>query len=199
MSESNNDDWAMTRVNAKRPQEPIQESFDKTTPNFNRSDVEDWDALAQPRKHSPPASDWDKTYIPHQKQSTPKSGDWDLTQANIQIPKNDIVNFNVPNVPQDDWGMTVPHVDKRNFDIDFGSVPPPRSSGIGMPRSGMTEVGFHVPVELNPPAIPLSEVSTQKKATSDVNKWLYFVAGAFTMFVFMMVFLAAVGLIVYFK
>jgi hypothetical protein len=198
MSESNEDDWAMTQLNIRIPKEPSKEGFDKTSPNFDPTEISefvDWHVKPTPQR-ARQSSDFDKTYIPGKEA---KSDDWDLTQANIKIPKNDVVNFNLPNERQDDWGMTTPHIDKGYMDMDFSAVSPPRSDSIAMPRSGMTQVGSPAPKKINQPNIPVAEVSTQKKEAFNVNKWLYFLAGAFTMFVFMMVFLTAIYLIIFFK
>lgn len=205
MSDSNTDDWAMTRVKPSRsnkldePNVPIDDGFDKTTPNFNHSEISefvDWHVKPATAKPQQPSTDFDKTFIPSQK---PANNDWDLTQANIKIPKNDVVNFNVPNERQEEWGMTTPHIDKGFIDMDFSAVAPPRSDSIRMPGNGMTQIGTPVPKKIKLPDTPIPEVSTQKKETSSVNNWLYFVAGAFTMFVFMIIFLTAIYLIFLFK
>jgi hypothetical protein len=199
MSDANKDDWAMTQLNIRRPSESVEENFDKTSPNFDPSEVSefvDWHVKPMPQKPQQPSDDFDKTFITTNKST---NNDWDVTQANIKIPKNEVVNFKVKNERQEEWGMTTPHIDKGYIDMDFSAVAPPRSDSIAMPGSGMTQVGSPVEKKIKLPNFPVAEVSTQKKEISSVNKWLYFMAGAFTMFAFMVVFLAAVYLIIFFK
>jgi hypothetical protein len=166
-----NDDWAMTRVNSSKNDDAKYDAFDKT-----------------PSSYSPPQNDdWGKTQInPHKPQANASNNDWDKTQANIAIPQNIIPKSN-----DNDWGMT-----QANIAI------PPQNTPVNLDN---TMYGFS-PQNESPRAksqVYTPEIIPQKTepvaSTNDATKWIYFLAGAFSMFVFMVIFLAIIYLLFLFK
>jgi hypothetical protein len=173
-----NDDWAMTRINSSKNDDERYDGFDKTPSSF-----------------SPPQNDdWGKTQInPQKPQANIGNNDWDKTQANIAIPQNIIPKSNASN-QGDDWGMT-----QANIQI------PQQTSQNSPVNLDNTMYGF------TPPAVSpkvqnqtyTPEVTPQKIAesasTNDATKWTYFLAGAFSMFVFMLIFLGIIYLLFLFN
>jgi hypothetical protein len=191
MSESNNDDWAMTRANFPRPKD---DDFSAEEDVFARNAPPKKDDWAMTRNISakeseydafdktPPSqnNDWDKT------QANVNISDWEKTQANIAIPPKPALKSN-----NDDWGMT-----QANINI------PQQNSPVNLDN---TMYGFSVE-NVSPKAKSQTytpEIIPQKAepvaSTNDATKWIYFLAGAFSMFVFMVIFLAIIYLLFLFK
>lgn len=202
MSDSNKDDWEMTRANFQLPKEdefspeedvfarnappkkndwtmtrnePKYDAYDKTTPNFSLPQNNEWNV-------------------------TPKSqanNDWDKTQANIHIPSN-----NAPKPNNDDWGMTQANIQIpppnaiQNFDQTMYGFSPQN------PEFEKTKANFNISPAAKGQTF-LSEATPQKAeqtaSTNDATKWIYFLAGAFSMFVFMVIFLGVIYLLFLFK
>ncbi len=181
------DDWAMTRVNSAKNDDPKYDAFDQTSPNFSRPQNNDWNVSPKPR------NDWEKT----QTNTNTSPNDWDKTQANIVIPPNIIPKSN-----NDDWGMTQPNIQipqqnsPVNLDATMYGFSPQKA------EFGNTETNFNVsPKEQS--QTYTSEVIPQKfeqtASTNDATKWIYFLIGAFSMFVFMVFFLGVIYLLFLFK
>jgi hypothetical protein len=203
-----NDDWAMTRVKSGINNDPKYDAFDQTPTNLSRPQNNNW-GTNQVNPPNPQSNDWGVTQVnPPKSQAT---GDWDKTQGNINISPNDWdktqVNIAVPpsSIPKssnDDWGMT-----QANIAV------PPRSSPVNLDNTmygfspqktefGNTETNFNVSPKAKsqtytPEIIP--QKVEQTASTNDAMKWIYFLAGAFSMFVFMVFFLGVIYLLFLFK
>jgi hypothetical protein len=190
------DDWAMTRVKSAKNNEPKYDAFDKTSPNFSRPQNNDFNVPPKPQTNN----DWDKT----QANINIPSNDWDKTQANIAIPPNIVPKSS--NINQgEDWGMTqaniqipqqTPQKSPVNLDNTMYGFSPQKSD------FGNTETNFNVSPKAKsqtytPEVIP--QKVEQTASTNDATKWIYFLAGAFSMFVFMVIFLGIIYLLFLFK
>ncbi len=181
------DDWAMTRVKSAKNNEPKYDAFDQTQTNFSRPQNNDWSTPEKPKAND----DWGVTQINPSKQKA--NTDWDKTQANIAIPPSSIPKSN-----NDEWGMT-----QANIHI------PPQNSPVNLDN---TMYGFSPQKSIEPSfdASPRAKSQTytpevlpqkveQTTSTNDATRWIYFLAGAFTMFVFMAIFLGIIYLLFSFK
>jgi hypothetical protein len=174
------DDWAMTRVkSAKNNTEPKYDAFDQTPSNFSR----------------PQNNDWGTTQVNPPKPQA--NNDWDKTQANIVIPPNSI-----PKSSNDDWGMTQSNIQvpQQNSPINLDNT----MYGFSPAKAdfGNTETNFNVsPRTKSQSYTPefLPQKTEQSTSTNDAAKWIYFLAGAFSMFVFMVMFLGLIYLLFLFK
>jgi hypothetical protein len=197
MGDSNKDDWAMTRANFPRPKDddfsPEDDAFARNAPpkkddwamtrvKSAKNDEPKYDSFdkTSPNFSRPQNNEWS---VPPKQQT---NDDWDKTQANIAIPPNSI-----PKSSNDDWGMT-----QANINI------PRQNSPVNLDN---TMYGFSVE-DVSPKAKSQTytpEVIPQKiqetASTNDATKWIYFLAGAFSMFVFMVIFLGIIYLLFLFK
>jgi hypothetical protein len=187
------DDWAMTRVNSAKNNESKYDAFDQTPSNFSRPQSNDWGATQVNPPKPQAGNDWDKT----QANIHTPSNDWDKTQANIVIPPNSI-----PKSGNDDWGMTQAniHIPPQNSPVNLDNT----MYGFSPGKSdfGNTETNFDVSPRTKsqtytPEVIP--QKTEQTASTNDATKWIYFLAGAFSMFVFMVIFLGVIYLLFLFK
>ncbi len=175
------DDWAMTRVKSAKNNEPKYDAFDKTSPNFSRPQNNDFNVPPKPQTNN----DWDKTQV----NINIPSNDWDKTQANIAIPPNI-----VPKSGNDDWGMTqaniqTPQLTPQNSPVNLDATMYGFSPQTESPRAKSKTY--------TPEVIP--QKTEQTASTNDATKWIYFLAGAFSMFVFMVIFLGVIYLLFLFK
>jgi hypothetical protein len=184
----------MTRVNSAKNNDPKYDVFDQTPTNFSRPQSNDW-GMTQINPSKPQSNDWGMTQVNPPKQQS--NTDWDKTQANIIIPPNAI-----PRTSNDDWGMT-----QNNIAV------PPQSSPVNLDNTmygftpqksehGNAETNYNFSPAANSQTITpefIPQKIQQTASTNDATKWIYFLAGAFSMFVFMVIFLAIIYLLFLFK
>jgi hypothetical protein len=181
------DDWAMTRVKSAKNNEPKYDAFDQTQTNFSRPQNNDWATPQKPKAND----DWGVTQINPPKQKA--DSDWDKTQANIAIPPSSIPKSN-----NDEWGMTQaniampPQNSPVNLDNTMYGFSPQKSAEPSFDVSPRAKSQTYTP-EILP------QKTEQTASTNDATKWIYFLAGAFTMFVFMAIFLGIIYLLFLFK
>lgn len=181
------DDWGMTQANVKIPQNPTPpqnqassqpfSDFDKTTPNINAGQQ-----FSDTPKQAPPSAPQD---------------DWGMTQANVNLPKEEKKEdwnmpspvFRISSGETPNFDKTTPNINLKNSADDFDSDFDENIGNQTTPyyRLPENQAASSVAVESKPSVSDSSDREEVKKkpaekAASGNMKWILILGGLFAFF-----------------